>query len=268
MAQFQSYDPIDMRNIEFTSRFFSAQNVYDAATITLAGRTYKTGLEYVTTSTQGDSHALGLYGTGLESNARTALPSAGTVTAIFGWFYSDSTWYYNIWVRDISVPAKTLAAVMKTPSLADDQALVNRMFSGADRIDLSEYDDRFGGKGGKDTIFGDGGDDTLYGDDGNDRLLAGQGNDNVYGGSGNDTLIGGNDVYSDDFIFTRTDGNDRIIGFEDGIDRIVLLGATGFRQVTILDRGADTLVRFGNTQITLEQFDHKNLTADDFLFAG
>ncbi len=58
-----------------------------------------------------------------------------------------------------------------------------------------------------------GGDDTVIGGSGSDFLIGGQGRDVLTGGAGRDT-----------FAFSQWDGQDRITGFEPGIDRIMLRG--------------------------------------------
>ena len=84
------------------------------------------------------------------------------------------------------------------------------------------------------------GNDTLTGNDGDNRLSAGDGEDRIEGGAGSDTLVGGNGrdileggVGNDLYLFESTSdsvvgsGRDMILGFEQGSDRIDLVGAGG-----------------------------------------
>lgn len=116
------------------------------------------------------------------------------------------------------------------------------------------------------TLDGGAGQDLLWGLGGNDRLLGGAGNDTLRGGLGDDTLTGGQG--QDRFVFALGDGNDRITDFTDLQDRIVIQGGPkSFNQLTIADLGADARISFGNVSITLTNFDHRLLGAEDFIFA-
>jgi Ca2+-binding RTX toxin-like protein len=85
------------------------------------------------------------------------------------------------------------------------------------------------GEGGKDTLNGDlgndeihggGGADSLFGGAGNDTLSGDAGNDRLDGGSGDDTLNGGSGI--DRFVFSTGYDTDRVQGYEQGTDRILL----------------------------------------------
>lgn len=82
--------------------------------------------------------------------------------------------------------------------------------------------DRLTGGAGSDTLSGGGGADTLSGGAGNDVLRGGAGNDVLVGGTGNDRLAGGGGA--DRFVFAQGDGQDRILDFASGQDKIVLTG--------------------------------------------
>jgi Ca2+-binding RTX toxin-like protein len=111
------------------------------------------------------------------------------------------------------------------------------------------------GGNGNDVIrmLGDG-DDTIYGGGGNDTIFAGDGDDTIYGGGGNDTISGGKGADSYDFVATRKpptvdtsghgilasseakfpneimfiDGDDRILDFEDGTDKLYVPADANF----------------------------------------
>ena len=85
------------------------------------------------------------------------------------------------------------------------------------------------------------GDDTITGGLANDFLVGGIGNDKLNGREGNDSLLGGAGM--DTFIFTGLPGNDRIIDFVNGTDKIDLSDYNiAFANVTTMAVGADTLI--------------------------
>ena len=84
-------------------------------------------------------------------------------------------------------------------------------------------DDKLVGGKGNDYIDGRRGDDDLFGKSGNDTIYGGRGDDTLVGGRGNDTLDGGRG--EDDIVFSgvtnRSNGFDKILGFESGEDTLV-----------------------------------------------
>lgn len=93
--------------------------------------------------------------------------------------------------------------------------------------------DEIRGGGGNDFVYGEGGNDRLLGHAGNDQLHGGDNNDLLIGGPGSDTLLGedGNDRMRGGadldqfFYFIADQGTDRILDFQDGIDKITISGA-------------------------------------------
>ncbi len=81
-------------------------------------------------------------------------------------------------------------------------------------------EDNLSGGGGNDVLFGGRDNDLLQGNAGNDSLRGGGGDDTLIGGTGNDHLFGGRGA--DTFVFNSGDGLDKIIGFEQGSDKIDL----------------------------------------------
>jgi Ca2+-binding RTX toxin-like protein len=79
----------------------------------------------------------------------------------------------------------------------------------------------WGGAGG-DTIHGLGGADKLHGEWGDDTLFGDAGADFIDGGTGADRLSGGGN--SDRFIFKGSFGDDVVLDFEDGSDKLDLSG--------------------------------------------
>lgn len=88
---------------------------------------------------------------------------------------------------------------------------------------------------------GGGGNDTLIGGTLFDALVGGLGNDRLDGRQGNDNLVGG--AGADTFIFTGVTGNDRIIDFGVGVDKIDLsaFGITA-DNVTTAPSGPTTVI--------------------------
>ncbi len=82
------------------------------------------------------------------------------------------------------------------------------------------------GNGGINALLGDGGNDILAGGAGDDLLRGESGFDTLDGGAGKDVLVGG--PGADTFVYAATsDGDDRIVDFTSGEDRI-RVDAAGF----------------------------------------
>ncbi len=135
---------------------------------------------------------------------------------------------------------------------------------GNDRLEGNDGNDRLMGGGGKDTLIGGAGDDEIFGGwdssellggDGNDTLLAkwgndrlegnagndelfggfgqdtlwgGDGDDTLHGGPGDDTLFGGEGA--DRFAFGISYGNQTVMDFQDGVDKILLVNYEDFAE--------------------------------------
>jgi Ca2+-binding RTX toxin-like protein len=141
-----------------------------------------------------------------------------------------------------------------------------------------EADNTFTSLEGNDYIFGNGGNDTLNGGLGNDYLDGGLGNDSLVGAAGNDILVGGagNDTLSggdgiDTFLFVKSFGNDQILDFTNGVDKIDLKAfTTNFGALTVTQNAANTVISssvFGTDTITLVNFTATNVDASDFIFS-
>ncbi|MEM9685197.1 MAG: calcium-binding protein, partial [Pseudomonadota bacterium] len=117
-----------------------------------------------------------------------------------------------------------------------------------------------------DTLIGNSASNYLGGGSGNDTLSGGAGRDILRGDAGDDTMTGGDG--GDTFFFATSGGDDTITDFEDGIDVIRMDSSiASFSDLVISDQGADTLVSFAGSTITLEGLDHTSLTSDDFAFS-
>jgi Ca2+-binding RTX toxin-like protein len=116
------------------------------------------------------------------------------------------------------------------------------------------FNNRLNGKNGSDKLRGSGGDDVLNGGKGNDDLKGGDSNDTLIGGDDNDVLNGeaGDDSMSggrgsDRFVFGPGGGEDRILDFEDGKDKLDLRGF-GFSTLQDVKATADNVN--GNVVVT------------------
>lgn len=103
----------------------------------------------------------------------------------------------------------------------------------------------------------------LHGNAGDNRLNGGGGTDTLFGKGGDDTLTGGGGA--DYFVFDRA-GVDRVIDFQDGLDRLVIEGVTSQAAFDALDvrqvRG-DLIIDFGGgDRIVVD-----DLLKSDFSFA-
>jgi Ca2+-binding RTX toxin-like protein len=92
--------------------------------------------------------------------------------------------------------------------------------AGADVLRGGSGNDGFFGGGGDDRIYGEAGVDTIYGDGGNDRIDGGTGDDILRGGTGRDT-----------FVLATGCGADRILDFDDGLDKIDLTHVAGINSL-------------------------------------
>jgi Ca2+-binding RTX toxin-like protein len=140
-----------------------------------------------------------------------------------------------------------ISFVSTTPGVTFD---VRDLVSGVQRGD--QFDVVELGTKGNDTFNESGEDEAYYvnagmGDDrvtgGLDRdfLVGGVGNDRLSGREGDDSLLGG--AGSDAFIFSGTPGNDHILDFASGVDKIDLRSfGIDFGDVRSTKAGADTLI--------------------------
>lgn len=122
-----------------------------------------------------------------------------------------------------------------------------------DRLDGGSHNDLLYGEDDNDVLYGRQGADQLFGGDGNDELYGGKNEDVLYGGLGDDTLHGGS--HADEFHFDMgtNEGNDVILDFEVGLDKIVLDDYAGSPGYTVNDDGTDTLITFDSgTTVLLE----------------
>ena len=110
--------------------------------------------------------------------------------------------------------------------------------------------------------------DRLVGNAASNGLSGGGGNDVIDGRGGNDTLFGSTGV--DTFLFQAGHGNDRVLDFTDGADRLDYSGHAGvsaFADLTVFQSGTSTIVQDGaGGQVVLQNVDVVDVTAADFDF--
>lgn len=200
-------------------------------------------------------------------------------------------------VNILSGDAVTAAGTVIDPAVADftanpDEPILRitidqlSVEGGDDRLAGGDGQDRIEGGGGNDQLFGDNGDDSLDGGIGDDTLSGGQGQDQLQGGDGDDQLAGdegddridggaGNDTLeggdgNDTFVFTESSGQDRVVGFGQGDDRIDL-SAFDFTDVgaaleMVDEKDGDTVIDLGDgDQIRLVGVRVDELEQSDFV---
>ena len=136
---------------------------------------------------------------------------------------------------------------------------------GNDLVYGGDQDDVIGGGDGQDTIWAGSGNDTIHGGSDDDLMGGGFGMDRLSGGRGNDTLFGG--AAADVFIFTDSDGADRIADFTPGEDQIHLFDVgVGFSSLRLTNTVNSTIVDYGSGTIQLMRVAIGDLDSGDFLF--
>ena len=131
-------------------------------------------------------------------------------------------------------------------------------------------DDLLRGGSGNDKLYGGQGADTLQGGRGADALRGGPGNDRLHGDDGNDRLHGGDGA--DTFVLDIGGGNDTILDFGTGGDRIDLAAFTAIRStddLTLTQRGDNLVIDLSAQRggvVTLQDVDRADLTDAHFIF--
>lgn len=140
-----------------------------------------------------------------------------------------------------------ISFVSKTPSVTFDvRDLVSGVQRG-DQFDIVELgtkgNDRFDESGEAEAYYINAGmgNDTLIGGLDKDFLVGGIGSDRLDGRQGDDALLGGADA--DTFVFKGETGNDRIIDFVSGVDKIDLRAfGIDFGDILTSMSGSETLI--------------------------
>lgn len=153
----------------------------------------------------------------------------------------------------VPAPAPTpIASSSNFPTDGDDTLLGT---AGNDVINGLAGNDQIIGLAGADRLFGQQGADVLFGGAGNDRLFGGAGNDRLTTGSGRDRIVMG-----------RQGGFDAVQDFSNLRDKIQLVGGLSFGQLSIRQRGNDTLIQVGKTNLLLlENVNAEAMSRGDFV---
>ena len=95
--------------------------------------------------------------------------------------------------------------------------------------------------------------------------MGGQGHDTLIGEQGEDYLRGG--TGADVFVMATGHARDHVLDWEDGIDRVQLIGISSFAQVRTVQWGGDVHVQVsGETWIVLHGQKAADIGALDFIF--
>jgi VCBS repeat-containing protein len=109
--------------------------------------------------------------------------------------------------------------------------------NGGDTLEGTAGEDTLSGANGGDWLLGLDGHDVLLGEAGNDQLWGGDGRDRLEGGRGDDRLVGG--AGPDLFVFGRLGGDDVLVDYEIGIDRLRLEEGIDVRSARVRDTNGD-----------------------------
>lgn len=147
----------------------------------------------------------------------------------------------------------------------DSENDIIRGGSGNDTLDGGKDKDRISGGEGDDVIIGGGREDVLRGGNGDDTIRGDNGIDRIDGGSGNDLLRGGQGA--DVFLFhSRKFGEDIILDFQDGLDRLHVKGLVGgMGGITVEQNGTDAILTFGGGELIMRGMSGL-VDATDFVF--
>ena len=137
----------------------------------------------------------------------------------------------------------------------------------AERLNGSGQDGILDGRGKRDVINAKDGNDIILGGNGDDVLNGGSGDDLLDGGKGNDQYRGqaGNDI----FVIREGEGRDRIMDFTDGEDVIGLAQGLTFADLTIEQRGNNSIISLGDEALAVVKgVSIDQLGIDDFVAIG
>jgi len=226
-------------------RLYDVGEALGGVTITAVS---STGARYATTSQSAGGYSLAL--------------SAGTYKVTFSKSGIVST------TKQVTIGASNVKLDLIDPAMIkiiNGTTLANTLYgtAGADSISGLDGNDKLYGRTGNDAVKGGTGNDTLYGEGGRDVLD---------GGAGNDLLNGGLD--GDTFRFAGSWGTDKIVGFQDAVDRIDLRGnSLSFSALSIAQGHGDTdgvaddvLIKGNGQTIVLLNTQKALIGAADFLF--
>ena len=155
---------------------------------------------------------------------------------------------------DIDLPNNgqiTIYDVTENQLTADNFIFHDRPVNGTSSSNVLEgdlYNNTMDGQGGNDRMYGEAGRDTLNGGSGDDEMYGGEDKDTLNGGEGDDLMDGG--PGADTFVFEPGNGNDYIMDFTSGVDKIDL---SAFDDITsgnisdiITDDGDNAVINLSN----------------------
>ena len=143
---------------------------------------------------------------------------------------------------------------------------------GDDNLEGGYGADGLNGGQGRDILSGGGGNDQIEGGDDNDLLFGGEGNDLLRGLEGKDSLWGG--TGEDYFALIPNTGEDRILDFQDGRDKLVLTSTPAFgeelsfEQLSITQNEGNTVIALKSSNevlATLQDTSTDTIDRDDFI---
>ena len=169
----------------------------------------------------------------------------------------------------------TLDGIEKDDLSADNFIFYSKPVSGNNgnnTLEGDHFNNAMDGQRGDDRMFGEADRDTLDGGPGDDEMYGGEDKDTLIGGEDNDLMDGG--PGADTFVFAPGNGNDYIMDFTSGEDKIDLSAFTlengdplSFSDISGSTQGDDNYVidlsEFGDGTITLLGV---TTTANDFMF--
>ena len=138
-------------------------------------------------------------------------------------------------------------------------------FDSVENIIGGGSNDTLSGDANANEIRGEAGNDKIFGKAGDDVLLGGSGDDQLTGGDGNDVMSGGEG--SDRFFFDAEWGNDTILDFADGSEKLDLRGIAGIDELsdlTITDVTGGVQIAFRGNTIKLDGLQASDISRTDF----
>lgn len=190
---------------------------------------------------------------------------------------ADGPLYLDVQGYNASYAGRYLLSVVSNSSTLTGTDAADRLQGDAGATTMSGLNgnDWLAGGAGADRLYGGNQNDTLSGNADNDQLYGGAGNDSILGGSGIDQLDGGagNDILrgglgADQFLFRPAGNVDTIVDFQDGIDKIRIIGGpSSLAGLTLTQVADDVEIQFGTTTIHVNAIDLASLSSSDFLFA-
>jgi Ca2+-binding RTX toxin-like protein len=177
-------------------------------------------------------------------------------------------------VQDITITVTDVVETITISGTSGDDTLNGGVadefifgLAGNDTIDGGGGDDTLDGGIGADVLFGGSGADHLLGGEGIDILVGSDGADVLNGGSGGDQLLGG--AGADTFVFSGVAGNDIVLDWEDGIDRLDFSEHSTVSRIDhlmITQSGVDTKISFDGGSVLLTNVTATDIDTSDLIF--